>query len=441
MALRLIWHPMRVLLLALLLAAPPLPAQTPSARQEYESVAKTLREARAAKNWPAYLGAAKAYAQFLNNSPESLVPLARAYTLNNDLASALRTIQEFTAMGQSSDEFRDSPDFAALRALPEFSEVQAAMRANQIAVARGFTVFRMDSLTGLITEDVAHDVGLAKEFFFTTVLGGKIFASSAHGNVREFANSPDSWPFLALKIDSARGLLWATAVALRDFNDVPASAQGKSAILCYALASGKLLRRINGPPNSALGDFALTLTGDLILSDNEGGGIYFLGHDSSTLERLDTGQFVSPQTPALAADDNLIFIPDYARGIGVLNRATREVRWLHSQKKYALSGIDGLYYTSGKLLAVQNGTSPERAVLFMLDATLGSITSETIIERSTDSLGDPTHGVLVGNDFYYIANSGWDTIDDHGKLKPNAKPSAPQFMRFTVPHRTSAHKM
>jgi hypothetical protein len=25
---------------------------------------------------------------------------------------------------------------------------------------------------------------------------------------------------------------------------------------------------------------------------------------------------------------------------------------------------------------------------------------------------------VVGKDFYYIANSGWDILDDHGNLKP-----------------------
>ena len=27
----------------------------------------------------------------------------------------------------------------------------------------------------------------------------------------------------------------------------------------------------------------------------------------------------------------------------------------------------------------------------------------------------PTHGVIIGSDFYYIANSGWDIIDALGK--------------------------
>jgi hypothetical protein len=98
-------------------------------------------------------------------------------------------------------------------------------------------------------------------------------------------------------------------------------------------------------------------------------------------------------------------------------------------RRFALNGIDGLYFDRGRLIAVQNGTSPERVVAFTLDPSYTRIESETIIERSTSTLGDPTHGVVVDNDFYYIANSGWDAVDDHGNMKPGAKPSAPRMMR------------
>lgn len=36
------------------------------------------------------------------------------------------------------------------------------------------------------------------------------------------------------------------------------------------------------------------------------------------------------------------------------------------------------------------------------------------------ALGDPTHGGIAGDFFYYIANSGWDALDDHGNLKTGA---------------------
>jgi hypothetical protein len=45
--------------------------------------------------------------------------------------------------------------------------------------------------------------------------------------------------------------------------------------------------------------------------------------------------------------------------------------------------------------------------------------AEQVLERPTRTL-DPTHGVYVNDDFFYIANSGWDALDEHGAVKPGA---------------------
>lgn len=78
---------------------------------------------------------------------------------------------------------------------------------------------------------------------------------------------------------------------------------------------------------------------------------------------------------------------------------------------------------------MQNGTSPERVIAFRLDAATGKISGEQAIERSTETLGDPTHGVIVETEFYYIANSGWDKLDDHGDWLPGKTPTPARVMR------------
>jgi hypothetical protein len=110
-------------------------------------------------------------------------------------------------------------------------------------------------------------------------------------------------------------------------------------------------------------------------------------------------------------------VPDYLRGIGILDLETKRIAWLAMEGRHALSGIDGLYLFGKALLATQNGTSPERVVRFELNASLAHVARESIIERATPTLGDPTHGVVIGNRFCYIANSGWDALDEHGNIQ------------------------
>ena len=100
----------------------------------------------------------------------------------------------------------------------------------------------------------------------------------------------------------------------------------------------------------------------------------------------------------------------------MLDLDTKQVAWIPTEGKHALSGIDGLYAVGNLLLATQNGTSPERVVRFALNESTTRVISEDTLERATPTLGDPTHGVVVGNDFYYIANAGWDVLDEHGNL-------------------------
>ena len=91
-----------------------------------------------------------------------------------------------------------------------------------------------------------------------------------------------------------------------------------------------------------------------------------------------------------------------------------------------------MYLHKGSLIAVQNGSAPERVVRFGLDSEFKEVTSEEVIERATSTLGDPTHGVIVGDSFYYIANSGWDSLDEVGRLNTGSQMTHAQIMRTAV---------
>jgi hypothetical protein len=214
-------------------------------------------------------------------------------------------------------------------------------------------------------------------------------------------------------------------VAIDGFTLSPRKDWGRSAIVMYDLKSGRLLHRLEGPAHTALGDMALTADGDAIVSDGDNGGVYRVGRTSLQIARLDAGDFISPQTAAMLPDGLHVLVPDYLRGIGILNLTTKSVAWIPMEGAHNLSGIDGIYLSGRTLIATQNGSSPERVVRFKLDATFTHVESESIIERATTNLGDPTHGVVVEGYFYYIANSGWNALDDHGERKPDiAMPQA-----------------
>jgi sugar lactone lactonase YvrE len=406
---------------------------TNDAAMRFAQLRKDATEARSKHDSAALLKTVRAMAELLNDSGPSEERLAFAYAAKGDSLHAMEALRAFASMGQADDDLLSAPELSKIRTLPEFQNIAKQMETNKSPVGTGVTLMQLDD-PGLLVEDIDYDPQ-SHDFYVTSVLKKKIVRVAARGRQQDFGASPEGWPMLAIKIDARRHVLWATEVALDDFSAAPKSDWGRSAVLCFSLDDGHLLRRIEGPPKSALGDMALTAGGDAIVSDGAGGGVYRAGAGaaaSERLERLDAGDFISPQTPAVLADGKRVFVPDYARGIGILDLATKNVAWIDSGRRHALQGIDGMYFREGELIAVQNGASPERVAVFRMDTGLTRVVSEKIIERATPTLGDPTHGVIVGNTFYYIANSGWSELDDHGQVKPGAKLSRARIMKVEL---------
>ena len=97
---------------------------------------------------------------------------------------------------------------------------------------------------------------------------------------------------------------------------------------------------------------------------------------------------------------------------------TRQTRLMPHPKDLTLAGIDGLYRIGHRLIGIQNGTSPARVIRMNLNDSDSEIVSWETLEANWDGLGVPTHGVMAGGHFYFIANSGWDRLADDGSLKP-----------------------
>jgi hypothetical protein len=387
---------------------------TGNAVSEFAALQDSLRSAKRASDAGAYLEKAQALYVFLNGSPRAALQLASAQSFAGKQDAALASVAQFIAMGQSSEETLQAAQFAAMRAASGYQTVHKSMAANFASVSSAEEVFRLSPELA-IPEDIDYDPN-TKHFYISSVLGRRIMSVDMQGRAALFAKAPDEWPMMALKVDAAHRVLWATEVAVDGFASVAEKDWGRSAVLVFDLHSAALLQRIEGPSHTALGDMTLDNVGNAIISDGENGGVYRFSRKLQSSERIDGGDFISPQTPAFLADGVHLLVPDYVRGIGLLDLRNKHVTWLPMDGKHALSGIDGLYLLGHMLIATQNGSSPERVVRFGLDGENRAVISESIIERATASLGDPTHGVVVGKYFYYITNSGWDTLDDHGNV-------------------------
>ncbi|HXN63934.1 MAG TPA: hypothetical protein VN862_01275 [Candidatus Acidoferrales bacterium] len=343
---------------------------------------------------------------------------------------AVSSLREYAAMGTTLDP--QGPIYKLLESAGVLDSVPE-LKHNGAAVSTGSPVFPLPD-PNLLVEDVAFNPA-TRHLFMTSVHQKKILECDLAGKCEDVIHPLPDMPLhalLAIHIDAPRGILWATTAGMNNEIDFRPEYAGRSSALKFDLHSHRLLRRYE-PADArahALGDMTVASNGDAYISDGESGDVYVIRRDGGELQSLaPAGVFISPQTPALNGDESLLYVPDYVEGIAVINLKDGSIEWMKSTNPVALDGIDGLYWTKTGLLAAQNGTSPKRIVRFRLDA-YNRIAGFNVLEANWSGLGDPTHGVIAGDDFYYIVNSGWDRADDQGALHEGA-PAAIWKMRIS----------
>jgi hypothetical protein len=366
----------------------------------------------------------------IKGHPDVVYLLARSEARLGHADAAVGRLRTIAAMGLSYPIDQDT-GFATLRGRADFAAVQASMAANRTAVSTA-TVAHVLTDTNMLAEDLAYDPK-GRTFYVSSIHRGAIVAVPETGPIRDFipAGRDGVYGIMALAVDAPHGVLWATTSAMPQADGYKAADSGRSAVLRYELSSGRLLHRFDAPHDGRqhnMGDMTIDPNGTVIVSDGVSGDVYTVRAGRDTLETLVArGTFRSPQTPAVLPDGRVL-VADYALGLAIINRQDGIVTWVEHPDTTAVSGIDGMFLQGHTLYAVQNGTTPERVVRFTLDSRYSSVTGWTVIERASPGLGDPTHGVIVGDAFYFLANSGWDRFGDDGTIKPGAA-SPPAILR------------
>lgn len=343
--------------------------------------------------------------------------------------AAAASLREYASMGMTLN--LEIPDFAKLKESGITREIPDLQRNHEPA-NQGRRLFGAPDAS-LLVEDIAYDPKTDR-FILSSVHERKLITCDRGGRCRDyFAGRTDTWAFLALRVDARRHVLWATTAGMDAASGFTPAEDGRSALLKFDLDSGRLVKRYepaDGKPH-ALGDLTVSSKGAVYVSDGRSGDVYTLSAKGSLEPLVPAGVFISPQTPALSADERRLYVPDYVEGIAVIDLQSKRVQWLTSTIPVATEGVDGLYCSGDMLIAVQNGTQPPRIATFHL-ATPTTIDHSETVEANWPGLGTPTHGVVVNDQFYFIANSGWDR-SDAGKL--SAGPPA-EVWQIALPQRS-----
>lgn len=420
---------MRLLLAIALILPATSAAQT--ALRLYAHHDSAAAAARRAGNWEAYGSEIPLLDSILNGHPNVRIVRARISAHLGDTAAAYASLRDFVAMGLKRRIETDT-DLVALRGTPSWNALLEKLSTNGASIGSFAAAFTMPD-SDFVAEDITFDP-IGKRWLVSGIRRSVILSVDAKGSQRIFVKGGDKgWGFLALAVDSAKNTLWATAEAIPLAIGFDSTLAGRAAVLRYDLTKGTQLQRYDlpGSERHGAGDIAVAENGDLFIADTGDGALLVIRNGSGIQTLVPKGELMSPQGPAIAADGKHIYLADYARGIARIDRSTGKIEWLKHSRNVALNGIDGLSAANATtLIGVQNGTNPNRVIRISLDNSGTTVTKVESIAQNEESIKEPTHGVFVGRDYYFIANGGYGAFGDDGKLRAGERAIAPVIARI-----------
>lgn len=215
-----------------------------------------------------------------------------------------------------------------------------------------------------------------------------------------------------MTVDDKQGLLWvATTSALWDG---PAK---EAEIAAFELRSGRQVRAVRSPQALSFNDVAIAPNGDLYATDSIGGTVFRAACGGTTLERLvESASFGYPNGLTVSGDGRWLYI---AQGISLrrIDLQTREISRVSKSPNLSLAGIDGLYWSNGDLIAVQNGAA-DRVLRLRLNSAGDTIVSHVLLDGRDARLDTPTTAAIGRGRIYLLANA------QVSKLKPDGSVDA-----------------
>jgi hypothetical protein len=204
---------------------------------------------------------------------------------------------------------------------------------------------------------------------------------------------------------------------------LPLAEVGRSGVWIFDLRTGRSRGKYLTPPGSGrhlFNDLVVTRRGDIYLTDSEEGALYKLTSNAGLQRVTEAARFLYPNGIALSADERWLYFAD-ATGMYGYDLATGKFFPLTHPSNIALTGIDGLYFDRGDLIAIQNGVTPMRLMRFRLGRDRKSVDRADVLEWLNPRIILPTTGAIAGDDFYFIADAQLGAFNADGSIWPMEK--------------------
>ena len=364
------------------------------------------------KNYKVFLEKNKEMYAMNPKHPTVLYNLACSYSLNEMKNEAIKILEELVKISPNPDVINDK-DFNFIKDSKDFQIICEKIKEATSIISNSEVAFTLPE-RDLHAESIAYDEKTGK-FFVSSIHKRKILSIDKSGKIEDFIKQGEIAELdgvLGIKIDSVERILYASSSAYDNVIDYKPEDKGRTGVFLFDLDSGKLIKKyMFRDKDFGIDDVLVHSIGDIYLSNTKDIRIIKKGNDKVELF-VENEQFASLQGIDFTPDEQKMFIADYRNGLFLIDLKSKAMVKIKHPENLKVHGIDGLYFYTGSLIAIQNGLKPSQVTQFYLNKDFTKILSSRIIERANPYFNDPTLGVIVGHEFYYVANDQRRTAYD-----------------------------
>lgn len=289
-----------------------------------------------------------------------------------------------------------------------------------------FTISEKD----LLPENITYNP-LDESFFVGSTRKGKIVKVFKDGTHQDFINSKlvALYMVIGMKVDPVNKYLWVCSsgggnlIGYR-LND---KVEGRPAgIFKFNLDTGELIKKY---VLNAYGE--VHFFNDLVIDESgniyathmfKEAGIYTIQKETDELELFLSPENLSYPNGITLSDDNKYLFVAHSDGVGRIQIENKEWINIEPSDGIQVSGkysMDGMYYYKNSLIGIQQSVKTVRQ--FFLNKEQSQITGSKALEVNHPMMDNPTTGIIINDEFYYVANAQFDSFNEDGSLFPMEK--------------------
>ena len=369
------------------------------------------------------------------NHPYVLYAQLRVYAKASRFTEAFGALSLLVDKGVASDVLV-SPAFEPLREQERWAQWQPRLQALVAPTSRSVVAFRLNE-PDFIPEAMTYDRG-SRRFLIGSLHKRKVVVvDEVTSRVADYATFREAGflSVLGLEADNRRGALYVLSAGGPEMQGYTAETDGQSFLHRLQLSSGRQVTRTPPPGtgNHLLNDLVQAPDGTLYMTDSKAGAVYRLRAGAKDIEPFVTiGAHSYPNGIAWSGDRRALYVA-HLEGLARLDLATRAMAPVGNPASVTLVGIDGLDTYGSDLIAVQNGLPGlSRVVRLRLTPDGLNVRALEVLDANLPDHDIPTTGVVVGDGYYYIANSQLRRFTAPGVAGPPESLQKPVIRRVNL---------